>query len=171
MRECSSAALDDKTVFDSSDMETARPWPVLADTSQKCVTLDHFIEVDGQQFAGQHFIADFWEADRIDDLEYMEEALRQAVDAAGATLLHIHLHHFSQGGGISGVAVLAESHISVHTWPERGFAAFDIFMCGKCIPEKGLEVLERAFSPGRVDIKIYIRGRVNQHDDIQRKAV
>jgi len=60
----------------------------------------------------------------------MEATLREAVLQAGATLLHIHLHHFTPNGGISGVAVLAESHISVHTWPERNFAAFDVFMCG-----------------------------------------
>jgi S-adenosylmethionine decarboxylase len=52
------------------------------------------------------------------------------VDAAQATLLHIHVHHF-QPNGISGVAVLAESHISIHTWPEVGYAAMDVFMCGR----------------------------------------
>jgi S-adenosylmethionine decarboxylase proenzyme len=46
----------------------------------------------------------------------------------GATLLHIHLHHFEPNGGVSGVAVLAESHISIHSWPKRGYAALDIFM-------------------------------------------
>jgi len=49
-------------------------------------------------------------------------------------LLHIHLHHFSHNGGVSGVAVLAESHISVHTWPERDYAAIDVFMCGHTSP-------------------------------------
>jgi len=48
--------------------------------------------------------------------------MRDAVEAAGATLLHIHLHTFEPNGGVSGVAVLAESHISVHTWPEKGYA-------------------------------------------------
>ena len=66
--------------------------------------------------------------------------------AAKATLLHIHLHHFSEGGGISGVAVLAESHISVHTWPERAFAAFDIFMCGNTEPHRAMRVLEKNYN-------------------------
>jgi len=56
--------------------------------------------------------------------------LRRCVDASFATLLHLHCHQFSDSGGLSAVAVLAESHITVHTWPERDFAAFDVFMCG-----------------------------------------
>ena len=81
-----------------------------------------------------------------------------AVHEAGATLLHIHLHKFEDGGGISGVAVLAESHISVHTWPEKGFAAFDVFMCGNAEPRKALEVFKRAFTPGRVVVGEHKRG-------------
>ena len=69
------------------------------------------------------------------------ETLRRCVAAAKATLLHIHLHHF-QPSGVSGVAVLAESHISVHTWPEKGFAAFDVFMCGDAEPRKALDVFK-----------------------------
>ena len=65
---------------------------------------------------------------------------------AGATLLHIHLHTFTDGGGISGVAVLAESHISVHTWPEKGYAAFDVFMCGDAEPRKALGRVQGARS-------------------------
>ena len=87
--------------------------------------LDHFIQRDGEIFAGTHLILDFHGATGLDDLERMERGLRGAVEAAGATLLHIHLHHFTPNGGISGVAVLAESHISVHTWPERDYAAFN----------------------------------------------
>jgi S-adenosylmethionine decarboxylase len=92
---------------------------------------DHFITRDGVTFAGHHLIIDLWEAKGLDDKARIEQAMRDAVEAAGATLLHIHLHTFTPNGGISGVAVLAESHISVHTWPERGYAAFDVFMCGR----------------------------------------
>ncbi|MEI9888721.1 MAG: adenosylmethionine decarboxylase [Rhizomicrobium sp.] len=59
---------------------------------------------------------------------------------------------------ISGVAVLAESHISVHTWPEKGYAAFDVFMCGDAQPRKAMEVFKRAFNPGRVVIGEHKRG-------------
>ena len=88
------------------------------------------------------------------------ESCNEAVDTCGATLLHIHLHRFGEGAGVSGVAVLAESHISVHTWPERGFAAFDIFMCGSCDPEKAVPVLKRYFKPETVRIDHYRRGIV-----------
>lgn len=123
--------------------------------------LDHFIERDGMRFAGTHLILDFHGAQRLDDLELMEAGLRGAVEAAGATLLHIHLHHFTPNGGISGVAVLAESHISVHTWPECSYAAFDIFMCGDARPELGAEVLRQTFAPTRTEIVEHRRGVVD----------
>jgi S-adenosylmethionine decarboxylase proenzyme len=56
------------------------------------------------------------------------------------------------------VAVLAESHISVHTWPERSFGAFDIFMCGNARPEEAVPILKRAFSPRTMHISKYLRG-------------
>jgi S-adenosylmethionine decarboxylase len=125
-------------------------------------TEDHFIVRNGKEFAGTHLILDLWQASRLDDLLHMEATMRDAVKVSGATLLHIHLHHFTPGGGISGVAVLAESHISVHTWPERDFAAFDIFMCGEAQPENAIPVLKRAFDPGRIIITEQLRGVVTE---------
>jgi S-adenosylmethionine decarboxylase len=119
---------------------------------------DFFIERDGLRFAGVHLIIDLHEAERLDDLAYVERALRDCVAAAGASLLHIHLHHFTLNGGVSGVAVLAESHISVHTWPECGYAAFDVFMCGVTDPHRTVEVLKRAFRPGRISVSERLRG-------------
>ena len=119
---------------------------------------DFFIERDGVRFAGTHLIVDLFGARRLDDLEHIKRTLTRCVEVAGATLLHIHLHKFEDGGGISGVAVLAESHISVHTWPEKGFAAFDVFMCGNAEPRKALEVFKRAFEPGRVVVGEHKRG-------------
>ena len=121
---------------------------------------DHFITKNGLSYAGSHVIIDLWEAKGLDDRERIETALIDAVNEAGATLLHIHLHKFEEGGGISGVAVLAESHISVHTWPEKGFAAFDVFMCGDAEPRKALDVFKRAFQPGRVVVGEHKRGVV-----------
>src|SRR4030095_11293905 len=98
---------------------------------------DHFVVRNGGRCAGVHLIVDLYRADKHDDLDHIENTLRRGVGdrrrgvaAAGATLLHIHLHHFAPNGGISGVAVLAESHISIHSWPERHYAAVDIFMLG-----------------------------------------
>ncbi len=128
--------------------------PTFADDQPK----DHFVEREGICFAGVHLILDFWGGRHLDDLDRVEAALRECVDRCRATLLHIHLHPFSPSGGISGVAVLAESHISVHTWPERGFAAFDVFMCGKARAEEAVSVLMRAFAPQNVKITENLRG-------------
>ena len=119
---------------------------------------DFFVERDGRRYAGSHLIIDLWDAENLDDLAAVEDALRRAVEDAGATLLHLHLHHFTPNGGVSGVAVLAESHISIHTWPERGYAALDAFMCGGAEPKRVLPVLEQAFRPGRLEVNEHMRG-------------
>ncbi len=121
---------------------------------------DYFQERDGQRFAGTHLIIDLWEATHLDDLDHVDRALRASVEASGATLLHLHLHHFTPNGGISGVAVLAESHISIHTWPERDYAALDVFMCGAADPQAAIPVLREAFAAGRVEVEEILRGRV-----------
>lgn len=123
---------------------------------------DHFILREGIKFAGTHLLLDLWNAKHLDDIGHVENAMRECVDACGATLLHIHLHHFTPNGGISGVAILAESHISVHTWPERNYAAFDVFMCGDAEPENSIAVLKRAFFPKKMKIYEELRGRTKQ---------
>jgi S-adenosylmethionine decarboxylase len=120
--------------------------------------IDHFITKNGVTYAGDHIIIDLFGASRIDDLALMEATLREAVNEIKATLLHIHLHHFQPNGGISGVAVLAESHISVHSWPEKGYAAFDVFSCGDSMPEKAVDVLKAAFSPIKTVVSALQRG-------------
>ena len=120
---------------------------------------DFFCERDGVRYAGTHLIIDLLRAERLDDLDHIEQTLRRCVDAAGATLLHIHLHHFTPNGGVSGVAVLAESHISIHSWPELEYAALDVFMCGDTDPNATIEVMKEAFSPDRVVVKTELRGK------------
>jgi S-adenosylmethionine decarboxylase len=119
---------------------------------------DHFIRRDGMLFAGTHLIVDLWHATNLDDLPVVEQALRDAAARAGARLLNIDLHHFTPNGGISGVAVLAESHISIHTWPEISYAAVDVFMCGAAQPHKAIEVLKGVFMPGLVTLAEHKRG-------------
>ena len=109
--------------------------------------------------AGVHLIIDLYDAQRLDDLDHIEATLRRCVDAAGATLLHLHLHHFEPNGGVSGVAVLAESHISIHSWPETNYAALDVFMCGKADPDKCVPVLREAFGAKRVAVSELLRGQ------------
>ena len=118
---------------------------------------DHFIRRDGKVYAGTHLIIEVVQGTGLDDQERIETALRDCVTECGATLLHIHTHKFTPQG-VSGVAVLAESHISVHTWPEIGYGAFDVFMCGDAEPRRAVEVLRRAFDAGEVRVKELLRG-------------
>lgn len=80
---------------------------------------------------GTHLLADLHGCRHLDDPVVIEAALRAAVAAAGATLIDLRLHHFGIAQGVTGVALLAESHISIHSWPEHGYAAIDIFLCGE----------------------------------------
>ncbi len=118
---------------------------------------DHFIRRDGRVFAGTHLIIEVVGAEGLDDEERIRGAFRECVETCGATLLHIHTHKFSPQG-VSGVAVLAESHISVHTWPEIGYGAFDVFMCGNARPWGAVEVLRNTFNAGEVRVKELLRG-------------
>ncbi len=119
---------------------------------------DYFIERNGLRYAGSHLILDLWDAEHLDDAGVIEMAFRRAIRESGATLLHMHFHEFSENGGVSGVAVLAESHISIHTWPERGYAAVDIFMCGAAEPHKAVPILKHAFKAGRISVSEQMRG-------------
>ena len=95
----------------------------------------------------------------------MERLLRRAAAAGGATLLSCHMHGFGGGNGVTGVALLAESHITVHTWPERGYAAFDVFMCGGCNAERAAEVIAEAVPEARVQVRAVDRpGPVRQSE-------
>ena len=108
--------------------------------------------------AGTHLLIDCWQASRLDDIAHIEATLREAVEISGATLLHIHLHHFTPNGGVSGVAVLAESHISIHTWPERDYAALDVFMCGDTHQEETVPVFAKAFCTDNIQLSTHQRG-------------
>jgi S-adenosylmethionine decarboxylase len=119
---------------------------------------DHFCVRNGVRCAGAHLIIDLYGAERLNDIDHIEDTLRKCVAAARATLLHIHLHHF-QPSGVSGVAVLAESHISIHTWPEARYAALDVFMCGKADPDACIPVLREAFKVKRVAVSELLRGQ------------
>lgn len=118
---------------------------------------DHFIRRDGLVFAGTHLIIEVENGHGLDDEARIQTAFRDCVTECGATLLHIHTHKFSPQG-VSGVAVLAESHISVHTWPEIGYGAFDVFMCGDADPWRAVDVLKRAFATDTVHVKELLRG-------------
>jgi S-adenosylmethionine decarboxylase len=109
---------------------------------------------------GQHILADFYgvESGLLRDAPALERLLREAARTAGAQVLGSHFHRFGNEGGITGVVLLAESHISVHTWPESDFAAADIFMCGSADAECALALLLRTLAPKRQKIQKAVRG-------------
>ena len=130
--------------------------------SQSDENLDFFIKENGMSYAGTHLTLDLWGATNLDNIEHIRSALIKCAQVSGATILHDHLHHFTPNGGVSGVLVLSESHISIHTWPERNFAALDIFMCGDATPKKAIPVLQEAFNPEHLLVNDLKRGM--QHD-------
>jgi spermidine synthase len=107
---------------------------------------------------GRHIICEFWGATNLSDSKYTERALLRAVEAGQATLVKTVVHQFTPHG-VSGVAVLAESHLSVHTWPELGYAAIDYFTCGEHVDTEAiLGSLREAYQPTRVDSRQLSRG-------------
>jgi len=88
----------------------------------------------------------------------LESILSRAAWASGATVLSSHFHRFGPQMGVTGVLILAESHITAHTWPEHDYAAFDVFMCGTCEPERAVEVIVSAASAEVVKTYILTRG-------------
>ena len=117
-----------------------------------------YSEADGYRFAGTHLLLEFWDAIHLDDPAHAERALVEAAEGCGATVLNVMTHHFSPQGGVSGVVVLQESHISIHTWPEFGYAALDIFTCGTVDPHDAIPFLRKAFAPERIQMSAHRRG-------------
>ncbi|MFN1833994.1 adenosylmethionine decarboxylase [Balneola sp. MJW-20] len=97
---------------------------------------------------GRQILVEFYDCDSnsINDVEYIEEGMLNAAKAAKATIISHNFHKFSPYG-VSGMVVIAESHISIHTWPEYNYAAVDIFTCGDTIDPWGIqEFLKETFS-------------------------
>lgn len=112
--------------------------------------------------ASLHLIADIEGAEGLGDIALIEATLREAAEVARVTLIDLRLHHFGEGHGVTGVALLAESHISIHTWPEVGLAAVDIFTCGEhSDPHAALAVIERRLKGRTVLREEIARARVS----------
>ena len=110
--------------------------------------------------SGQHLLADFYgvDAGKLTSSDTIDRLLRAGAEAAGARILHSHFHSFGDAMGVTGVVLLAESHISIHTWPEFGFAAADIFMCGDAQPQLALQLIEQALQPQSRVVQTIARG-------------
>ena len=94
----------------------------------------------------------------LNDLELLEEAMEAAAKAAGATVVEKAFHQFNPHG-VSGVVIVAESHLFIHTWPEHGYAAVDIFTCGDSVhADKAAELLVETLQSGSSSIMELRRG-------------
>lgn len=117
-----------------------------------------FLDNEKSFQAGMHLLFDFKGAKNLNDIEYVRKALKEAVKEAKASLLSIELHQFSPQG-VSGVAIISESHISIHTWPEYDFATIDIFTCGeKTKPYRAAVILKKYFQPESSEVIELKRG-------------
>ena len=107
----------------------------------------------------RHVLAEYHDCDReiLNDPVRLEPLMRQAAAAAGVTVVGVRFHRFSPQG-VSGVLVIEESHLSIHTWPESGYAAADFFTCGDCHPEKAPQVLGEGLGAGRSEVMVLQRG-------------
>ena len=117
-----------------------------------------------EEALGRHIFAEFYECayDSLDDLEHVSKSMREAAELAGATIVDWSFHRF-QPHGISGVVVIAESHLTIHTWPEYGYAAVDLFTCGEGVdPWKAFDFLKTALDADRTDVIERLRGRYSE---------
>lgn len=116
---------------------------------------------------GQHLIVEYTgcNCDILDSREILEQALTGAVRKAGATIVSATFHRYNPQG-VSGVVVIAESHMSIHTWPEYGYAAVDFFTCGdECDPRLAHKHMMKALECKSADVKELKRGLPSDKDE------
>lgn len=109
---------------------------------------------------GRHFLIELFGCNKatLDNVEKVEDILMEAAIRSKATIIKSSFHHFNPHG-VSGMIIIAESHLSVHTWPEYGYIAADIFTCGKVLnPEKGIECMVENFEASYSSITEIKRG-------------
>ncbi|MFH1459718.1 MAG: adenosylmethionine decarboxylase [Candidatus Omnitrophota bacterium] len=110
------------------------------------------------RYAGSHLIIELWDADNLDSISKIKKIFKDAIKACGATLLRMDMHKFSPYGGVSGMAIIAESHLSIHSWPEYKYAAIDVFVCGNVDPYKAIPVLRKGFKTKNIQVVEVKRG-------------
>ncbi len=108
---------------------------------------------------GRHLIVEFYECnnDTLNDLDVIREGMKGATLAIGATVVGETFHHFAPQG-VSGTIVIAESHLSIHTWPESGYCSVDIYTCGGLNPHPGYEFLAKVIDASSWRLQEIVRG-------------
>lgn len=108
---------------------------------------------------GHHLLMEFHDCDHavLNDVDTIEALLRAAAKAAQTTIVASMMRPFVPHG-VSGVLVLAESHLSIHTWPESGYASVDLYSCGESTPEAAYSVLTKGLQSRRSEVLMVTRG-------------
>ena len=110
---------------------------------------------------GRHLILEMWGCENLDSVEVAEQALREMVVALDVHLLDLKAYPFSPVG-VTAMAIVSESHLVIHTWPEYGYAAVDVFTCGaRRDPEAAVPVLRKHFRPERIQVMEMTRGQLD----------
>ncbi len=112
-----------------------------------------------QDTLGRHLIAEFYGCDHgvLDDEAAVRSAVQEAAEIVGATVITTASHKYAPQG-VTATVLIAESHISIHTWPEHGYAAVDIFTCGGLDPEPGFRHLGTVLRASRCRVQQIVRG-------------
>lgn len=113
---------------------------------------------------GKHLLAEFigCKGCDLDSVHQIKEEMENAAREAKATIVQSVFHHFSPFG-VSGAVVIAESHLTIHTWPEYGYAAVDVFTCGSTVdPQVSLDYLAKIFDVDKMIVKDVVRGDMNE---------
>ena len=121
---------------------------------------------------GRHVILEMWGCQNLESVETAERALREMVVALDVNLLDLRVYPFSPVG-VTGIAIVSESHLVIHTWPEYGYAAVDIFTCGaERDPQDAVNVLRRLFKPDRIGVMQINRGQMDmgEHEEVPKAA-
>jgi len=119
---------------------------------------------------GKHRILELYDCNNelLNNIEYIEDAVLNATRKSGATVIHYDFHKFSPHG-VSGVVTIAESHVSIHTWPEYNYAAVDIFTCGETVkPGIIQDALEQQLEAQRISSRQLQRGLFSDSDQPQK---
>lgn len=110
---------------------------------------------------GRHIILEMWGCQNLDSVDIAEHALRDMVSALDVNLLDLKVYPFSPVG-VTGMAIVSESHLVIHTWPEYGYAAVDVFTCGAPRdPQEAVKVLRQHYQPERIGVMEINRGQVD----------
>ncbi len=166
----------DELYQDAESLEEA--WAVLArDEPQSPIPIpEAFLNASAQRAQqaqyglGRHVIAEFWNCENAQSEQGLAEAIEQAVRSARATLLDLNIRRFYPQG-YSAIALLAESHLSLHAWPELGYVALDVFTCGEADPQKIVQELAAHFRPHDTEYIKIPRGRMRSYESPPSLAV